>query len=191
VLVNASAIGFYGPHRDEELTERSPAGNDFLSRVCTEWENAAAPVTAAGVRLALMRIGIVLDKAGGAFPKLLTPFKMFAGGPVGSGKQWMSWIHHTDVVGLLRMAIDNPAATGPINVTAPNPVTNKGFGKALGKALGRPSFVWTPGFALRLALGQGAEIITSGQRVLPERAQQLGYQFQYPGLDGALRNILG
>jgi hypothetical protein len=190
VLVNASAIGFYGPRGDEELTERSPVGNDFLSKLCTDWEKAAEPVTGAGVRLALMRIGIVLDTSGGALSKLIMPFKMFAGGPVASGKQWMSWIHIDDAVGLLLFALDQRGAEGPINVTAPNPVTNKQFGKALGKALHRPSFVWTPGFALKIMLGQGAEIITNGQRVMPAKAVQLGYRFKFPEIDAALANLL-
>src|SRR5665213_1802416 len=134
-LVNASAIGIYGPHGDEELTEDSPAGNDVLARLCVEWEKAARAVESAGVRSTQVRVGVVLDKNGGALAKLLTPFKMFVGGPVGSGKQFMSWIHHDDMVGLFLFALDNPGCVGPMNGTAPNPVTNRDFSKALGKVL--------------------------------------------------------
>jgi uncharacterized protein (TIGR01777 family) len=189
-LVNASAIGYYGPRGDEELTEDSPPGSDFLADVCVQWEKATQPAEAASVRTAKVRIGVVLDKAGGALAKLLTPFKLFAGGPAGSGRQWMSWIHHADMTGLLLLALDNAAASGPINGTAPNPVTNRDFGKALGRALGRPAFLPTPGFALRLALGEVADLVLTGQRVLPKRALGLGYDFQFPTVDAALADIV-
>jgi uncharacterized protein (TIGR01777 family) len=190
VLVNGSAIGYYGPHGDEELTEASPPGDDFMAKVCVEWEAAARPAEAAGVRVALVRTGIVLDAAGGALKALLPPFKLGAGGTVGSGKQYMSWIHHADCVGIFLLALDHPDATGPVNNTAPQPVTNKEFSKALGRALGRPAFVPTPGFGLRLLLGEVAGVITTGQRVLPRRALELGYPFQYPDIDAALRQIV-
>src|SRR5262245_53076455 len=148
VLVNASAIGYYGPRGDEEVTEDTPPGADFLAKLCVEWEQAARAAEPAGVRLAIVRVGVVLDKEGGALKKLLLPFKMFVGGPVGGGKQWMSWIHYEDLVGILLLALDRDDATGPLNGTAPHPVTNADFSKALGKALGRPSFLPTPGFAL-------------------------------------------
>src|SRR5262249_55672891 len=154
VLVNASAIGYHGPHGDEELTEDSLPGDDTLARVCVEWENAARAAEPLGVRLAILRIGVVLDREGGALKQMLKPFKMFVGGPVGSGRHWMSWIHHDDLVGLILLALDNPQAAGPINGTAPNPVTNKEFSKALGRALHRPSFMRTPKFMLRLMLGE-------------------------------------
>jgi uncharacterized protein (TIGR01777 family) len=190
VLVNASAVGYYGPHGDEELTEADPAGNDFLARVCVDWENAARAAEPSGVRVVLIRTGVVLDKEGGALAKLLTPFKWFVGGTVGSGRQWMSWVHHADLVGLYAFALDNDQATGPVNATAPNPVTNKDFSKALGRALHRPSFFWTPAFALRLLLGEVAGLVTKGQRVLPTKATALGYTFRFAGLDEALRDIL-
>jgi uncharacterized protein (TIGR01777 family) len=190
VLVNASAIGYYGYHGEEQLTEDSPPGIDFMANTCVEWEKAARAVEAAGLRCALVRIGVVLDKEGGALQKLLTPFKLGAGGAVGSGAQYMSWIHHEDMTGILLFALDTAAATGPINATAPNPITNKQFGKALGAALGRPAFVWTPAFMLELGLGGVAEIITQGQRVIPQKAMALGYAFKFPTIEVALANIL-
>jgi hypothetical protein len=189
VLVNGSAIGFYGPHGDEELDESSPQGGDYMARVCQEWESAARAAESAGVRVALLRTGIVLDRRGGALKLLWTPFKLGAGGPVGSGAQYMSWIHHADEIGIILFALDNPDAAGPLNATAPEPVSNKAFGKALGRALGRPAFLPTPAFGLRLLLGEAAEVVTTGQRVLPRRALALGYQFQYPEIDFALRQI--
>src|SRR5947209_1638775 len=156
VLVNASAIGWYGPHGDEELTEESPPAHDFMGELCVEWERQAREAEKAGVRVCMVRVGIVLDKKGGALAKMLTPFKLCVGGPVGSGKQYMSWIHHADLVGLFLLGLDHPEAKGPMNGTAPNPVTNKQFGKALGRALHRPAFMWTPKIMLRLFLGQVA-----------------------------------
>ncbi len=190
VLVNASAIGYYGPHGDEELTEDAPPGDDVMARVCVDWEAAARQAEPAGVRVAMIRIGIVLDRAGGALKQMLTPFKMFAGGPVGSGKQWMSWIHNEDLVGMILMTLENAQASGPINGTAPEPVRNRDFAKALGRALHRPSFMPTPAFALRVMLGQVAQVVTTGQRVLPRRAQELGYTFRFPQIDEALRDVL-
>jgi uncharacterized protein (TIGR01777 family) len=190
-LVNASAIGYYGPHGDEELTEDSPPGDDFLARLCIDWEKAARAVEAAGVRCVTVRVGVVLDKEGGALAALLTPFKLGAGGPVGGGKQWMSWVHHEDMTGLFLVALDHSAAAGPLNGTAPGPVTNREFGRALGRALHRPAFLPMPGFALRMLVGEAAELVLTGQRVLPKRTQQLGYVFKYPAIDAALREIVG
>jgi uncharacterized protein (TIGR01777 family) len=190
VLVSASAIGIYGPRGDEVLTEDGPVGSDFLASLCLEWEKAAQAVESSGVRRASVRVGVVLDKAGGALAKLLTPFKLGAGGPIGSGKQWMSWIHHEDLGSLFLLALDNPRASGPLNGTAPNPVTNRDFGKALGRALHRPAFLPTPAFALRLALGEVADVITTGQRVLPEKALGLGMQFRFPTIDEALADVV-
>ena len=155
-MINASAIGYYGPTGDEELTESSPAGSDFLAQLCVDWERATAPAAAQGIRTVNVRVGVVLDPGGGALQKMITPFKMFVGGPIGSGKQYVSWIHHEDLVGLILLALDNPEASGPLNATAPGAVTNKEFSKALGRALHRPSFMPTPGFMLRVALGQVA-----------------------------------
>jgi uncharacterized protein (TIGR01777 family) len=190
VLIHASAIGLYGAHGDEELTENAPVGPDFLAQLCLDWEKMANTVATAGVRLAIVRIGVVLDRRGGALSKLLTPFKLFFGGPVGSGRQWMSWIHHEDLTELLLMALDRADATGAINGTAPNPVTNKQFARALGQALQRPSFMWTPGFLLRTILGEVANVVLTGQRVLPRRALGLGYTFKFPTIDEALKNVL-
>jgi len=190
VLVNASAIGYYGPHGNEELTEDSPPGNDFLARLCVDWEKEALAAQVAGVRVAMVRVGVVLDSAGGALAKLLTPFRLFLGGPVGSGRQIMSWIHHEDLINLFLLPLDNAQASGPLNGTAPNPLTNKEFSRILGKVLHRPSFFWTPGFMLRLGLGEVANVITAGQRVVPRKALHLGYTFKYPLLEAALTEIL-
>jgi len=190
VLVNASAIGYCGAHGDEELDESCPAGDDLLARVCVEWEAAANAAAGHGVRVVLLRVGVVLDREGGALKQMMLPFKMFVGGPVGSGKQWVSWIHHDDLVGLILLALDKPEVTGIMNGTAPNPVTNKGLAKALGRAMHRPSFMPTPKFALRLMLGQVAGLVTTGQRVMPRRALQLGYVFKFPDIDSALKDVL-
>jgi uncharacterized protein (TIGR01777 family) len=196
VLVNASAVGYYGPRGAEELDESSAAGADLMARVCQDWEAAARPAEAGGVRVVLLRTGLVLDKRGGALEALLPPFKFFVGGPVGLalnpsewGKQYWSWVYHADLTGIILLALDNPEATGPVNGTAPNPVTSKQFAKALGKALGRPAVNPTPAFALRLLLGEVADVITTGQRVLPKRALALGYQFQYPTIEEAFAEI--
>jgi uncharacterized protein (TIGR01777 family) len=191
VLVNASAIGWYGPHGDEELDETAPPATDFMAQICVGWEKEARAAEAFGVRVALVRVGVVLDREGGALAKLLTPFKLCVGGPVGSGRQYMSWIHHADMVGIFLLALDHAEAKGPLNGTAPEPVTNKQFSKALGRALHRPAFFWTPAFGLRLMLGEVAQIVTTGQRVLPKRPLALGYQYKFPTLDAALKDILG
>lgn len=191
ILVNASAIGYYGPHGDEEITEESPHGDDTLARLCIDWEDAARAAEPLGVRVALVRIGVVLARHGGALEQMLRPFQLFVGGPVGSGKQWMSWIHLEDIVDLFVFALDHPQAAGPINGTAPNPVTNKAFARALGKALHRPSFLPTPAFALRVLLGQSAEVVTTGQRVLPKRPLEMQFTFKFPKINDALADLLG
>jgi uncharacterized protein len=189
-LISASAVGIYGPHGDEELTEDGLPGNDFLAKVCNDWEKAAQAATVHGVRVVLLRTGIVLDKNGGALKQMLTPFKMFAGGPVGSGKQWMSWIHKEDEVGLILFALDHAEISGPLNATSPKPVTNRDFATALGNALGRPSFMPTPGFMLRIMLGESAQIVTTGQRVLSKKAQGAGYVFKFTDVEVALKDLL-
>lgn len=190
VLVSASAIGYYGPHGDDSLDEAAPASGDYLGTMCVEWERAALEGTKAGLRVALVRIGIVLDPAGGALKQMLPPFRMFVGGPIGSGKQVMSWIHADDLVGILLHALDRSDVSGPINATAPHPLTNKEFSQALGKALGRPSFMWTPGFAIRVMLGEVADVVVQGQRVLPKKALETGYAFRFADADAALADLL-
>jgi uncharacterized protein (TIGR01777 family) len=191
VLVNSSAIGYYGPHGDEQLTEEDPPGNDFMATLCVDWEKAARQAETSGARVVIIRTGVVLDKAGGALPQMLKPFRTIGiGGPVGSGKQWVSWIHHADEVGLFLFALDHPDAAGPINATAPNPLTNRELAKAQGRALHRPAFLPAPALALRLALGEVAQVVTTGQRVLPKKALAMGYRFQFPEIDSALADAL-
>lgn len=190
VLVNASAIGYYGAHGDDELTEDSPPGDDFLARLCVDWERAATTAQKHDVRVVIVRVGVVLDREGGALKQMLLPFKMFAGGPVGSGKQWVSWIHHEDLVGLILLALDRRETAGVLNGTAPKPVTNKELARAIGRAMHRPSFMPTPRFALRVMLGEVANLVTTGQRVLPRRGLEFGYAFRFPEIDAALRDIL-
>ena len=190
VLVNASAIGYYGAHGDEALTEDSPAGTDFLAKLCVEWEHAAQKAEEAGVRVVRVRTGVVLDKEGGALRQLLPTFQICMGGPTGSGQQWISWVHHADLVEILCQALVNPAFQGPINATAPHPVTNKEFARTLAHLLDRPALVSTPRFAVRLMLGEAADIVLTGQRVLPARAQALGYSYRFPSLREALADVL-
>jgi hypothetical protein len=190
VLVNGSAIGYYGPCGDEEVTEETLAGSDMLAQLAFEWELVTNPAEAAGVRVVRIRTGVVLDKEGGALPQMLTPFKLGIGGPIGSGKHWFSWIHIDDEIGIILLALDNPQAVGPINATAQHPVTNKEFSKALGRALHRPAILPVPPFVLKLRFGGVAEILTTGQRVIPAKALALGYQFKFPEIDGALTNLL-
>ncbi|MBI2756630.1 MAG: TIGR01777 family protein [Chloroflexi bacterium] len=192
VLVSASAIGFYGDRGAEVLTERSQPGADFLAALCQEWEGAARGAERLGVRVALLRTGIVLDRDGGALPRMLLPFRLLAGGPLGSGTQWTSWIHVDDEVGILRHAIEQDSASGPLNATAPNPVTMRDMAASIGRALGRPSWLPAPAFALKLALGEMAgPLLLASQRVLPEATLASGYTFRFTGLDGALRDLLG
>ena len=186
VLVNASAIGFYGTSTTGRFDEASSPGDDFLARVCVEWEAEAAKVDPA-VRLVTLRTGLVLDSEGGVLGKMVPAFQMFAGGAMGSGEQWCSWVHHEDVVGILKLAIESPEAQGPINAVSPRPVTNAQFSEALGRALGRPSWLPVPDFALKAALGEGATLVLEGQRVLPKKAQDLGYRFRYVDVGEAVR----
>ncbi len=191
ILVSGSAIGYYGNRADERLDEQSPPGSGFLTEVCVQWEAEARRAEEAGVRVVLVRTGIVLSADGGALEKMLLPFKMFAGGPLGSGEQWMSWIHLDDEVALIRAALDDEKISGPLNATSPDPRTNRQFSKALGRALGRPSLLPTPGFALKLMLGEMAEsLLLEGQRVYPKKALDSGFQFQYPELEPALADLV-
>jgi uncharacterized protein len=186
-LINASAVGYYGPRGDEAVTEETPPGEDFLSLLCRGWEEEAKKAESLGLRVVRLRTGIVLGSGGGALAKMVVPFKFFAGGPLGSGQQWMSWIQLEDHVRLILEVIENTQASGAINATALTPVRNKEFCQTLGKVLGRPSWAPVPGFALRLLLGEMAEMLLTGQRVIPAAAQKLGFQFRYPNLEEALR----
>lgn len=190
-LICASAIGYYGPHGDEELTEESAPGDDFLAHLCVDWEKTARVAEGHRIRVAILRIGVVLDAHGGALKKMLLPFKMFVGGPVGTGKQYMSWVHIDDLVNLILFAVDRPDAEDVYNATAPQPVTNKEFSQALGQVLHRPSKVPTPRFALRVMLGEVADVITEGQRVLPKHAQAQGFAFRFNDINAALQDLLG
>jgi uncharacterized protein len=187
-FVSASAIGYYGTSETESFVEESPAGNDFLARVCAGWEHAAAHARDLGMRVAVVRTGVALGAGGGALAKILPPFRMGLGGIAGSGRQWLSWIHLDDLVGIYLKAIDG--AEGPLNATAPNPVTNAELTRALGIALHRPTVLPAPTIALRAMLGEGAEILLTGQRVLPKRTQELGYRFRFERLEDALANLL-
>jgi len=193
VFVSASAIGYYGDRGDEELTEKSTSGDDFLARVCLEWEAETEPATAAGVRTVLARTGIVLARHGGVLARMLLPFKLGVGGKQGSGKQWMSWIALDDHIAALRRAIDDARLSGPVNLVAPNAVTNAEFAEALGHALHRPAVLPTPMVALRARYG--SELVRSlllvSQHVHPRELERIDFQFRYPVLDGALRAILG
>ncbi len=189
VLVSASAIGFYGTSETSTFDESSAPGDDYLAEICKNWEAAANGVQAAGVRLAIVRFGIVLGM-GGAVGKMLPPFKMFAGGPIGSGKQWFSWIHRDDVVALLMQALKQSNLEGIYNATAPNPVNMNEFCNEMGKALGRPSWVPVPGFVLEGLLGEGAKLVLEGQKVLPTRSLSTGFKFTYTSVSEALTQIL-
>ncbi|OGI20425.1 MAG: TIGR01777 family protein [Candidatus Melainabacteria bacterium RIFCSPHIGHO2_02_FULL_34_12] len=190
-LISASAVGIYGDRKDEKIIEDSILGSDFLASICKDWELEARKVeTCRGTSLVILRFGIVLGANGGALEKILPPFKMFIGGPLGAGKQYMSWIALDDVAGIIKYAIDNDHISGIFNATAPNPVTNKEFSNVLGKILNRPSFMPVPAFALRFLMGEMADIVLTGQKVLPERVQAAGYEFKYEKLRDALKSIL-
>ena len=187
-LVCASAIGIYGDRGDEVLTEASPIATGFLADVCHEWEQEADLAEALGIRVVKLRFGIALGRKGGALEKMLPPFRAFVGGKVGTGSQWMSWIHIADIVGLIRHAIEHPVS-GVMNATAPNPVRNREFARELGAALHRPAIFPVPALALRILLGEMASVLLASQRVLPKAAESTGYRFEFPDLGGALRDL--
>ena len=191
ILVNASAVGYYGPHGDEPLDETAAAGTDFLARLCVEWEAEARRAEALGVRVVVVRLGVVLAPDGGALSAMLLPFRAGLGGAIGGGRQWISWVHRDDVVGLLREAVGNTEYAGPVNATSPNPVTNRDFARALGRALHRPTVLPVPGIGLRLLMGEMATMLLTGQRVLPKVAERLGYAWQQPELPEALERCVG
>ena len=191
VLIGSSAVGFYGNRGDEVLDEGSPPGTGFLPEICQAWEAEVARASELGMRAVRLRTGIVLSTKGGALAKMLLPFKLGLGGPVGSGSQWMSWIHIDDVVGGYHFALHHSDLSGAANLTAPQPVRNADFTRALGRALGRPAFLPAPGFALKLIFGQMAQdLLLDGQRVLPRRLESAGYKFQHTAVDDALADVV-
>jgi uncharacterized protein len=191
VLVCSSAIGYYGPRGEEPLDEDSAPGRDFLAQTCVEWEAESQRATELQMRVVQVRTGVVLDRDGGALAQMLRPFRLGVGGPVAGGRQYMSWIHPEDLVGLIVTATESEDFSGPLNATAPEPVSNREFSHALGRALHRPALAPIPGLALRLRYGEMAEIVTSGARVLPAKALVLGYRFAHPHLTEALEDALG
>jgi uncharacterized protein (TIGR01777 family) len=192
VLIQASGVGYYGYRGNETLTEEAEPGEDWAARfTAEEWEPSTAPVEEMGVRRVVMRIGIVLSTEDGALPRLLLPFRLFVGGPMGSGKQWVSWIHLEDQARAIRFLIENEEARGPMNITTPNPVTNGELAKLIGRVMGRPSWIPVPGFALRLAFGEVAEVVLKGQRAAPKQLLDLGFEFQFPAAEAAMKDLLG
>lgn len=188
VLVNGSAVGYYGP-TEETVDETAPPGSDFLADTCVAWEREAVRAAGSGVRVVLVRTGIVLARDGGALPQMALPVKFFAGGPIGGGRHWIPWIHIDDEVGLLTLALDREAVSGPMNASAPEPARQRDFVKALAKALGRPAALPTPAFPLRIAMGEMATLALDGQRAVPAVALAAGYEFVHPELEAALRAV--
>jgi len=191
VLVSASAVGYYGNRGDEELTESASPATDFLAEVCVAWEREAEAATAAGVRVVTARTGIVLGAGGGALAKMLTPFRLGAGGPLGNGRQWMPWIHVADLARLYVHAAEHTAIRGPMNAVAPHPVRNTEFTKALARQLRRPAFMPAPYIGLRIVFGEFAQVLFASQRVIPRVALDTGFVFQFPDIVAALRDIVG
>ena len=190
-LFSTSAVGYYGFCADEERTEESPPGNDFLARTAVEWEGEALKAREKGARVVITRSGIVMGEKGGALSQMIPLFKKYIGGPIGSGKQWFSWVHIKDLVEAFVFLIKHPEISGPVNVCSPNPVRNRDLAKALGKALHRPSFFPAPGFMVKLVLGEFGSVILEGQRVIPKRLLENGFVFRYPDIGKALQGIVG
>lgn len=191
LLCSTSAVGYYGFRGDEQLTEEDSPGNDFLARVCVDWEKEACKAADKGARVAITRFGIVLGKTGGVLGKMIPAFKKFVGGPLGSGKQWFSWIHIEDLLKAFLFVFENQDIHGPVNFCSPNPVRNRDLAKALGKALSRPSFFTTPAIILRLVLGEFGSMLLEGQRVIPAKLVKYGFVFQYPEIMGGLQEVIG
>ncbi len=189
VLVNASAVGFYGDVPDGEVTESSAQGRDFLASVCGQWEREALAAEPLGVRVVLARVGVVLGEGGGALSMMAPPFKLFVGGPLGSGRQGFPWIHRDDAVGAILFALDSDKLSGPVNLTGPVAEDNEGFCAALGRALGRPSWIRVPAFAVRLAVGEMADMLLGGQTAVPRKLLDAGYKFKYADADAALAAV--
>jgi len=190
VVVQASAVGYYGPRGSEEVTETTPAGSDFQAELCKEWEASTAPVEEWGVRRVVARTGVVLSPDGGALPRMMAPFRFFVGGPLGDGKQWFPWIHFTDEVNALKYLIDNDTASGAYNLCSPGPVTNAEFSRTLAKRMRRPCWFAVPGFMLRLLYGQMADVLLKGQKQMPRRLQRSSFRFLYSPADAALKDIV-
>jgi uncharacterized protein (TIGR01777 family) len=191
LFCSTSAPGYYGPRGDEELTEASPPGQDFLATLARDWEAEAAKAQDLGIRTVITRFGIVLGKEGGMLGQLVPLFKSFVGGPVGSGEQWLSWVHQMDLMQAYLFILEHQDLAGPVNFTSPNPVRNRDFAKALGRALGRPAFMPAPAFMMRLMLGEFAEAVLTGQKILPQKLVAAGFKFLYPTIDQALQHLLG
>jgi len=189
VLINASAIGFYGPQRDEDITESTPAGQDFLAKVCQDWEEEAFKAQALGVRVVAVRFGVVLGDEG-ALSRMKTPFRFYMGGPLGTGAQWISWIHIKDLTRLIRFAAENENLNGPVNATAPEPVRMKELCNILGQVMGSPSWLPVPGYLLKVVLGEMSDMLLNSQRVLPKRILKEGFQFRFPAPKTALEDII-
>jgi uncharacterized protein (TIGR01777 family) len=191
MVIQASGVGYYGFTGDERLTEDAPPGDDFLAQLASrDWEPSTEAVESMGVRRAIIRTGAVLDRKEGALPRLLFQYRLFVGGPIGGGRQWLSWIHPADAVAAIRYLIERQEASGPFNLTAPEPKPNAEFGRALGRVMGRPSFVPIPGLPLRLALGEISSVVLEGQRVIPRRLLDLGFEFRFPMAEAALKDVL-
>jgi uncharacterized protein (TIGR01777 family) len=190
VLCSTSAVGYYGFRGDEEVLEDGTPGDDFLASLCVDWENEANKASEKGIRIAVTRFGIVLGKTGGALGQMIPAFKRFVGGPLGSGNQWFSWIHMEDLLNAVLFVFENQEISGPVNFCSPNPVQNRDLAKALGKVLSRPSFLTTPGFILKLVLGEFGSVLLEGQRVIPGKLVQHGFTFRYPHIAGALEEVI-
>ena len=189
VLIQSSAVGYYGPCADEILTEEAAAGSDFLAEVCVEWEASTVGVEEMGVRRPVIRTGVVLSAEGGAFPRMALPFRLFAGGPLGSGKQYFPWIHIDDEVAAIRFLLSSETASGPYNLTAPDPLRNRDFVRLLGRAMRRPAIVPTPSFALKAIFGEMSTVLLDGQRAVPARLQEAGFEYAYTDAGGALKDL--
>jgi hypothetical protein len=189
VVIQSSAVGYYGARRDDEIDEQTPGADDYMARVCAAWEESTAPVEGMGVRRVIIRSGVVLDAQGGILPLILLPFRLFVGGRLGSGQQWFPWIHLADEVAAIRFLIDNPNARGPFNLTAPQPLRNADLGRVVGRVLKRPSVFPLPALVLRLVLGEKSMLVLEGQRPMPRRLIGLGFTFRFPQAEAALRDL--
>jgi uncharacterized protein (TIGR01777 family) len=190
VLVQSSAVGYYGALDDQKVDETNPGGKDYLAHFCQEWENTTTYAEKVGVRRVIIRSGIVLSKKTGALPRMMLPFKLFAGGPFGNGRQYISWIHLKDEIAAIRYLIENPKASGAYNLTSPNPCSNADFGRTLGKVMKRPYYMPVPGFAMKIAFGEVTTVVLDGQRVIPKRLLDSGFTFQFPSIEPALQDTL-